>query len=46
MTAITYGDKQVFDPILRLCLATLARAQSFSQAGRRLGLGQSTVNQH
>jgi DNA-binding transcriptional LysR family regulator len=36
----------VFDPALLTTFLTVAKAASFSEAGRRLGLRQSTVSQH
>jgi DNA-binding transcriptional LysR family regulator len=36
----------MFDPVLLKTFVTVARAASFSDAGRRLGLRQSTVSQH
>jgi DNA-binding transcriptional LysR family regulator len=36
----------VFDPNLLTTFVTVARARSFTEAGRRLGLQQSTVSQH
>ena len=36
----------MFDPVLLRTFATVAAARSFTEAGRRLGLGQSTVSQH
>jgi DNA-binding transcriptional LysR family regulator len=35
-----------FDPDLLTTFVTVARARSFTEAGRRLGLRQSTVSQH
>ena len=43
---ITIRDKPVFDPALLTTFVTVAKAASFSEAGRRLGLRQSTVSQH
>jgi DNA-binding transcriptional LysR family regulator len=43
---ITIHDKPVFDPALLTTFVTVAKAASFSEAGRRLGLRQSTVSQH
>jgi DNA-binding transcriptional LysR family regulator len=36
----------MFDPALLTTFVTVAKAASFSEAGRRLGLRQSTVSQH
>jgi DNA-binding transcriptional LysR family regulator len=36
----------VFDPALLTTFVTVAKAGSFTEAGRRLGLRQSTVSQH
>jgi DNA-binding transcriptional LysR family regulator len=36
----------VFDPHLLATFVTVAKARSFTEAGRRLGLQQSTVSQH
>ena len=36
----------MFDPALLSTFVTVAKAASFSEAGRRLGLRQSTVSQH
>jgi DNA-binding transcriptional LysR family regulator len=36
----------VFDPNLLATFVTVAKARSFTEAGRRLGLQQSTVSQH
>src|SRR2546423_6525128 len=36
----------MFDPNLLATFVTVAKARSFTQAGRRLGLQQSTVSQH
>jgi DNA-binding transcriptional LysR family regulator len=36
----------VFDPALLTSFVTVAKAGSFTEAGRRLGLRQSTVSQH
>jgi DNA-binding transcriptional LysR family regulator len=36
----------VFDPNLLTTFVTVAKARSFTEAGRRLGLQQSTVRQH
>jgi DNA-binding transcriptional LysR family regulator len=36
----------LFDPTLLTSFVTVAQARSFTQAGRRLGLRQSTVSQH
>jgi len=36
----------VFDPNLLTTFVTVAKARSFTEAGRRLGLQQSTVSQH
>jgi DNA-binding transcriptional LysR family regulator len=36
----------VFDPNLLTTFVTVAQARSFTEAGRRLGLQQSTVSQH
>ena len=36
----------MFDPTLLTSFVTVARAGSFTEAGRRLGLRQSTVSQH
>jgi len=46
VTVITDRDKPVFDPTLLATFVTVAKAASFSEAGRRLGLRQSTVSQH
>ncbi len=35
-----------FDPVLLTTFLTVAQTASFTEAGRRLGLGQSTVSQH
>ncbi len=35
-----------FDPVLLTTFVTVAQTRSFTEAGRRLGLGQSTVSQH
>ena len=35
-----------FDPVLLTSFLAVARAGGFTEAGRRLGLGQSTVSQH
>jgi DNA-binding transcriptional LysR family regulator len=39
-------ERAVFDPNLLATFVTVAQARSFSEAGRRLGLQQSTVSQH
>jgi DNA-binding transcriptional LysR family regulator len=39
-------DRAVFDPTLLATFVTVAKARSFTEAGRRLGLRQSTVSQH
>jgi DNA-binding transcriptional LysR family regulator len=36
----------MFDPVLLTTFVTVAKAAGFSEAGRRLGLRQSTVSQH
>jgi DNA-binding transcriptional LysR family regulator len=36
----------VFDPTLLTTFVTVTKAGSFTEAGRRLGLRQSTVSQH
>src|SRR6201987_3641613 len=36
----------MFDPTLLATFVTVAKARSFTEAGRRLGLRQSTVSQH
>jgi DNA-binding transcriptional LysR family regulator len=36
----------VFDPTLLTSFVTVAQAGSFTEAGRRLGLRQSTISQH
>ena len=36
----------MFDPNLLATFVTVAKARSFTEAGRRLGLQQSTVSQH
>ncbi len=36
----------MFDPALLTTFVTVAKARSFTEAGRRLGLRQSTVSQH
>lgn len=36
----------MFDPALLRTFATVARTRSFSEAARRLGIGQPTVSQH
>jgi len=36
----------VFDPALLTTFVTVAKARSFTEAGRRLGLRQSTFSQH
>jgi DNA-binding transcriptional LysR family regulator len=38
--------RPVFDPVLLASFVTVAKAGSFTEAGRRLGLRQSTVSQH
>src|SRR4029077_14953199 len=44
---ITFRDERaVFDPTLLTTFVTVARARNFTEAGRRLGLQQSTVSQH
>ena len=44
---ITNRDElAVFDPNLLATFVTVAKARSFTEAGRRLGLQQSTVSQH
>ncbi len=35
-----------YPPELLTSLVTVANSSSFTEAGRRLGLGQSTVSQH
>jgi DNA-binding transcriptional LysR family regulator len=40
------NERAVFDPNLLTTFVTVARARSFTEAGRRLGLQQSTVSQH
>src|SRR6266436_8577096 len=39
-------SQPVFDPTLLTTFVTVAKANSFTEAGRRLGLRQSTVSQH
>jgi len=39
-------SKALFDPALLTSFVAVAEAQSFTEAGRRLGLRQSTVSQH
>jgi DNA-binding transcriptional LysR family regulator len=39
-------SKALFDPALLTSFVTVAKARSFTEAGRRLGLRQSTVSQH
>jgi DNA-binding transcriptional LysR family regulator len=39
-------SESVFDPVLLTTFVTVAKARSFTEAGRRLGLRQSTVSQH
>jgi DNA-binding transcriptional LysR family regulator len=41
-----HDERAVFDPNLLATFVTVAQARSFSEAGRRLGLQQSTVSQH
>lgn len=36
----------MFDPVLLKTFVTVAQTRSFTEAGRRLGVGQSTVSQH
>jgi len=36
----------MFDPALLTTFVTVAKARSFTEAGRRLGLRQSTISQH
>jgi DNA-binding transcriptional LysR family regulator len=36
----------MFDPVLLTTFVTVAKARSFTEAGRRLGLRQSTISQH
>ena len=44
---ITFRDERaVFDPALLTTFVTVAKARGFTEAGRRLGLRQSTVSQH
>jgi DNA-binding transcriptional LysR family regulator len=44
---ITQRDERaVFDPALLTTFVTVTKAGSFTEAGRRLGLRQSTVSQH
>jgi DNA-binding transcriptional LysR family regulator len=38
--------ESAFDPALLATFVTVAKARSFTEAGRRLGLRQSTVSQH
>ncbi len=38
--------KLLLDPTLLLTFVQVAEARSFTEAGRRLGLRQSTVSQH
>src|SRR6201988_4527627 len=38
--------ERLFDPTLLKTFVTVATVQSFTEAGRRLGLQQSTVSQH
>ena len=40
------NERAVFDPNLLTTFVTVAKARSFTEAGRRLGLQQSTVSQH
>jgi DNA-binding transcriptional LysR family regulator len=40
------NEPEVFDPNLLTTFVTVAKAGSFTEAGRRLGLQQSTVSQH
>ena len=40
------NELAVFDPNLLATFVTVAKARSFTEAGRRLGLQQSTVSQH
>ena len=46
VTVITNHDKPMFDPALLSTFVSVAKAANFSEAGRRLGLRQSTVSQH
>jgi DNA-binding transcriptional LysR family regulator len=39
-------EDSVFDPTLLTSFVTVAKARSFTEAGRRLGLRQSTISQH
>jgi DNA-binding transcriptional LysR family regulator len=41
-----HDERAVFDPNLLATFVTVAQAGSFTEAGRRLGLQQSTVSQH
>ena len=41
-----HDERAVFDPNLLATFVTVAQARSFTEAGRRLGLQQSTVSQH
>lgn len=41
-----HDDQALFDPTLLTSFVTVAKAGSFTAAGRRLGLRQSTVSQH
>jgi DNA-binding transcriptional LysR family regulator len=41
-----HNEPAVFDPNLLATFVTVAKARSFTEAGRRLGLQQSTVSQH
>jgi DNA-binding transcriptional LysR family regulator len=40
------NEQAVFDPNLLATFVTVAKARNFTEAGRRLGLQQSTVSQH
>jgi DNA-binding transcriptional LysR family regulator len=40
------NERAVFDPNLLATFVAVAKARSFTEAGRRLGLQQSTVSQH
>jgi DNA-binding transcriptional ArsR family regulator len=47
ITVITNcNERAVFDPNLLATFVAAAKARSFTEAGRRLGLQQSTVSQH
>jgi DNA-binding transcriptional LysR family regulator len=47
MTNVTeFGEVAMFDPIHLESFLAVARTRNFTEAGRRLGLQQSTVSQH